>query len=90
MSLLTIWASGLLTPVIIGIGVLGTSWFWYQAWRAHKSGGIQQGVPGNFEPKLDGKKTPLGAVHKFWFGVIILALTIAVLLIIASDYRGLK
>ena len=73
----SVWSEGLwILPWLTG---LGSAFFFYQSYRAVKSGSIK-GWKQNADEKFKFYKS-----GKFWFGIILLAATIVIVLAVIGD-----
>ena len=85
MNLLNIWHSGGVTEALLGFAAIVSGIFWYQTFKAVKSGSDQQ-VPGGIDQFGDMKFYQL---PKFWLGVgVWVVVLLAIAFIVAPDYKG--
>lgn len=83
--MLSIFNTGGLTLALTIFWLVLSGWFCYQAYIAHKSGGVDQEPTGMI---LDNKKTPYYKIPQFWGIVFLTVLYVIALLVVASDYKG--
>ena len=76
----SVWAEGLWLVLVPFAGV--AVWFFYQAYKAHDSGGIQQ-IPGG--QKYDDDKTPYHKIPQFWLGIACVVADIVIALMVNAD-----
>lgn len=87
MTLLSILDFGIGWLALLTVVVLGLAgWFFYQAYVASKSGSEYQRKKGN----VSAGDMPIYKVNLFWFGVVVVAAYIGILLWIRSDYAPAK
>lgn len=78
MTLLNIWHTGGVTEALLGFAVVVSGIFWYQTYKAYKSGS-QDG----------GEKISVLKMPKFWLGVAVwVIIFLAIAFIVAPDYTG--
>lgn len=75
-----LWPIGLLLFLLL-------AWFWYQAYKAHRSGWIRRTVKdGKLIIEEGDEKIPLYKIPQFWFGIVIVMIAVIIGFMIHSDY----
>ena len=87
MNILNIWHSGGVTEMLLAFAAIVSGIFWYQTYKAAKSGSEQQ-LPGGGYADLK-KNIPFYQMPKFWLGVAVWVVVIlALVFIVGPDYKG--
>lgn len=85
MNLLNIWNTGGVTEVLLLFAAIVSGIFWYQTYKAVRSGSIKQLEGGSTE------NVPFYKLPKFWLGVAVwVIILLAIVFIVAPDYKGVK
>lgn len=87
MTLLNIWHTGGVTETLLAFAVVVSGIFWYQAYKATKSGSQQQDLQKGTQYYKE--NIPIWKLPKFWLGVVVwVIILLAIAFIVAPDYKG--
>jgi len=87
MNILNIWNTGGVTETLLAFAAIVSGIFWYQAYKASKSGSQQQDLARGTQ--YYDTNVPIWKLPKFWLGVAVwVIILLAIAFIVAPDYKG--